>query len=732
MNIRPTVCLIAAYLATVAVVGAGGQTDPASWPVRELPNRGYDALHYRIELHLDPDHKIVKGKTTVTLSPLENGLTRCVLDADTFTVTSVEDPATSSPLRYTHEDGSLAVELVRPYNKGERLSLTVSYAAEDPRVDPARSGMSEDYLLGLSFRDLSPDNPGIVSTLSFPTGARHWFPCFDHPSDRATQEVIVTVPSGWRALSNGTLVAVTEDPDAGASRFHWSLDISHPTYLSMVAAGPYETVEEPVGDLPMAYWIWPGDLEVAERAFSETPDIIRFFSRLYEFPFPWPKYDQIAVPGISGGAESTSATLIGEARIRDAIVAGGDFPMGWLVAHEAAHQWWGNVVSYRDWGETWLSESFATYSEHLYAAHAMGSDVAQIDLLKKRDAYLKEAHTRYQRPIVMSGWLDPDDNFDRHTYEKGALVLHMLRDLLGDEVFFACLARFLDDHAFQPVVTDDFLETVREVSGADLDWFFEQWLYRPGHPVFEVDTRWDPGEDTLTLYVAQTQNTANGTPIFRVPVNIGITTDEGTTTQRVWLDEPEKVLHFPCDAEPLLVRFDQGNHLLMELVHRKNPHELIYQLEHDDVTGRMWAADQLIAHTDDANTEYALARAAAWDPFWGVRREAVRALGALDPDTHLTVLRLAAGDTSSEVRAAAVEAVGLTEDTDLLPYLIERYRQDPSFRVRAAAVRAVGRCGDSSSLPFVREAEALDSPRDIVRQAASEAIDSLSPAGTDH
>jgi len=234
------------------------------------------------------------------------------------------------------------------------------------------------------------------------------------------------------------------------------------------------------------------------------------------------------------------------------------------------------------------------------------------------------------------------------------------------------------------------------------------------------------------MRVAQTQNTADGTPIFRVPVNIGITTTAGTRTERVWLDEPVGNFEFPCETEPLMVRFDQGNHLLMELVHRKDSQELIYQLEHDDVTGRMWAADQLVAHADDADTEGALARAAAWDPFWGVRREAVRALGELDPDAQLAVLRRAAGDTSSEVRAAAVEAIGLAEDIDLLPYLIERYRQDPSFLVKAAAVRAVGRCGDSSSLPFVREAETLDSPRDIVRQAASEAIDSLSPAGTDH
>ena len=239
--------------------------------------------------------------------------------------------------------------------------------------------------------------------------------------------------------------------------------------------GEYEVIEDSLGSLPIRYWVYSKDRENALRSFRKTPEIISFFNRKFGFPYPWSKYDQITIPGIGGGAECTSATLIGQGVIHDER-ADQDFPTHWLVAHEAAHQWWGDLITLRDWGHTWINESFGTYFEYLFTRYDLGDDEGAVNLQDKKNTYLNEARNRYIRPIVFHRWNTPNENFDRHTYQKGAAVIHMLRWILGDEPFRKTLSHFLRKFAFKPAGTHDFLTAVREVTGRNLDWFFEQWL----------------------------------------------------------------------------------------------------------------------------------------------------------------------------------------------------------------------------------------------------------------
>lgn len=572
--------------------------------------REYDIEHYRIAIRLDDKSRSFHGETAITLKPLRDGFVQCELDADTFKVLNVHGGGRK--LRFVQSPGRLTVWLPRAYQRGERILFTVSYAAQDPRPDPEKYGMPQGYDLGLTFKQGTADHPPLARTLSFPEGARHWFPSNDVPADKATAEILATVRSEWQALANGRLVAVK--PEKGWKTFHWLQDKPHSTYLFVLVAGPYVRVSDPAPGPPAAFWVYPGKEEAATQVFGRTRRILRFFEEEYGFPYPWAKYDQIVNPDFGGGMESTTATVIGDRVLR----TGNPNSHDWLVAHEAAHQWWGNLVTTKDWSHTWINESFATFGEYLYAVRTLGEEEGALNIMEKRRRYLQEAKTRFTRPIVWDQWKNPNDNFNRHTYEKGAAVLHMLRWILGEKDFRRAISHFLARHAYQPVETSDLLDAIREATGRSMESFFRQWIHTAGHPVFDV--RWDWLEDKrqVRLTVAQTRQ-----PYFETPVDVAIVTDAGRKVQRLRVAaSASQSFDIASGARPRMVRFDHGDHLLMDLKFDKSLEELLYQLDHDDVTGRIWAASQLKGRGADA----ALKRAAAADAHGAVRRAAAEAL----------------------------------------------------------------------------------------------------------
>ncbi|MCU0246696.1 MAG: hypothetical protein MUC42_08980 [Bryobacter sp.] len=678
----------------------------AAAPRPEPFARGYDVERYRIELRFDEGTHSFFGETRITLASLRDNFSTCELDAETFRVTSVKDER--GRLRFEQPSGKLAVHLRRPLRQGEKTVLTVAYRADKVRVDPTKFGMPPGYDLGLSFKDASPTHPRLINTLSFPEGARHWFPANDHPADKAASEIIATVRKGDHAVANGRLASVTETK--AGTRFRWVQDKPHSTYLLVLVAGPYVKVEDAHGALPVNYWVYPKDAADARRTFGQTTAALRFFENEYGVPFPWDKYDQITIPRFGGGAESTSATVIGDGQIHDER-AEQDFPAHWLVAHEAAHQWWGNLVTMSDWSETWINESFATYGEYLYSRHSLGEDEGALNLMRKREAYFAEARTKYQRPIVWEDWKTPNQNFDRHTYEKGAAVLHMLRWVLGDEPFRKSVSRFLAKHAYATADARDFLAVLRDTTGQSLEPFFEQWIYRAGHPVFDVRWEWIADRNLVRLTVEQKQS-----PRFDTPVDIGITTSTGKRVHRMRIAaQPMQTFEIPCDSRPLLVRFDEGDHLLMELRFEKTTAELVFQLRNDDAMGRLWAARQLKSRESEA----ALRQSAREDRFWAVRRAALESCAG-----DLEFFRERAGDLKSDVRAAALRRLA---DFKPCAFLADRFRNEDSYLAQAEALRGLGRCGDPSHLALLREAARMPSPRGVLQRAAEEALQQLAP-----
>ena len=703
----------AALVVLGLVVFAAAVTGQAvDWSKKALQSercRSYDALHYLIKIGLDLDRKSFEGATTVTVASFREGLETCVLDAEEFTVTSVlgED---GQPLKFDQTAKELTVRLPRPCKFGEVLSFTCFYHGRDPKI-------------GLRFMAETADNPRLVFSDSWPENVHHWFPCFDYPNDKVTNEIVATVEKGLKVAANGRLVSVIEDPAAGTVTYHWSQDLPHSTYLIFLAAAPYVVVRDSYKTLPVSYWVYPRDAAKVGPTYGKTPKMIEFFNRIYGYDYPWQKYDQVSVP-FGGGAESTSATAMTH-RIMVDEKGEPDFPAIGIVSHELAHQWWGDLVTLRSWAHAWINESFGTYSDYLYHRFEKGDDEGAVDLRGKLNAYLREAKTRYIRPIVSDRYDEPGDMFDSHTYPKGALVLHMLRSLVGDEPFFKTLSHFLHRYAFDAVDTADFIRSVKTVTGRNLDWFFDQWLYKPGHPVFEVKSEWDAAGKAVRLEVSQAQDFSRGVPVFRVPVSIRIVTPGKTDIRKVWIDERRETFEFPLEEKPLLVRFDEDNALIKEITFPRERDELIFQLGHDDVIGRMDAASGLLAFKDDPRAAAALASSLRADPFWAVRKSALEALARFETGNDPAVFKKACRDSDSRVRAAALVALGSLKDRSLLDFYKGLFRKDPSYRVQAEALTAIGKTGDRSAVPFLKQAAAVPSYRDIVRKAAETALEQI-------
>ena len=689
--------------------------DRSDWPVREVRDEPFDVLHYRVALDLDETTKSMDGQVQIRLQA-EADITEVALDAETFEVRAAR--AGGQELDFTHANGTLAITLAEPLAEGETLVLEVDYGGSGIDVDATQYGMAANYDLGLDFKAETDANPQLINTLSFPEGARHWYPSVDHPADRATFELLATVREDWRVLSNGRLIGISEGARPGTKTHHWRLDEPHPTYLSVLVAGPYEVIEDFHGDIPVNYWVYPKDVEDADRSFHKTPAMMAFFDEEFGVPYPWNKYDQVTIPGIGGGAESTTATVLGQSTIHDER-AEQDFPSHGLVAHEAAHHWWGDLISYRDWGETWLSESFATYSEYRWHATELGPDEAGENMRRKRESYLRQAET-VLRPVVTNQWRRPNENFDSHTYPKGAALLRLLRHITGDAEFRAGIKHFLEQHSFQPVDTDDFITAFAEAADQDIRWFVDLWLRRPGHPVLEIESTWNGDAVEMEIRQVQTPEASMGEvpEAYRAPLSVRVVTASGAEVHPFTLEGREQTLSFPSAEEPRYVRFDADDVLLAVLRIEKSEAEWMAQLADDDGAGRRRAAVAL-GEMGGAEARAALRGAVANDPFWAVRQAAIAGLDPEAADDADALRTAAAGDAKSDVRTSALTRLGAAAGEE---FLITRFREDSSYRAQAAAVTALGEIGGDGVSAILEEAAAMASPRDIVARAAREAM----------
>ncbi|GAC1618085.1 MAG: M1 family metallopeptidase [Ktedonobacteraceae bacterium] len=552
-------------------------------------------------------------------------------------------------------------------------------------------------------------------TFGQPQYHSYWFPCHDAPNDRSTTEIIATVPSQFMTVANGNLVSVI---DNGATKtHHWRHDVPHATYLISLVVSDFAVIEDFYNGKPVNYYVRPDRKNDAHFYMGKTPAMMRFFSEYTGVEYPYDKYAQTVVELYTGAMEHTTTTTHSFMLLLDERAAL-DFDFVPVVAHELAHQWFGDLVTCRDWPNGWLNEGFATYFEKLWGQHDQGEDYFKLSMLNSKRVYLHEDE-QYRRPIVYHIYhSDGFELFDRHMYHKGAWVLHMLRHQLGETTFQRAVKAYLERYREREVITADLERTFEEVTGRSLAQFFQQWVYQGGYPAFEVNYAWDGEHSMVKLKIKQTQKVDELTPCFVTPVDLAFTVptsdaakDEYALQTRIVKmrvvsgedGQLEQSFYLPLEREPLMVRFDPDGHLLKTLKFERSAKMMRYQLVHDvDVLGRIEAAEALGEEADDESM-HALQTALFSDAFWGVRIAVVEALGVKGSERAQALLlqALTALNTPefSRVRTAICNTLGqfqspqqaelAARSAQALYAVLER--GDVSYQVESAAAESLGK-----------------------------------------
>lgn len=676
-------------------------------------SRPFVTEHLALDLKLDLKQASVEGSATLRLrreSPLDDTL---MLDAVAFEIRGVElrvGTKTSEP-SFQYDGQQLSLTLPHSVKRAE---LTVRYRAKPRR--------------GLYF--LAPDSkvktrPVQVWSQCQDEDARHWFPCQDKPHVKMSTEVRVEVPHGFTALSNGRLLS-SEKPKAASKpwRFHFKLGEPHPSYLVTLVVGHFAVMEDKPVVLPgrkepvqITYLVPKGREADGKRAFADTPKMIRLFSELTGVPYPWESYAQVVVSDfIFGGMENTTATTMYEHILLDERAAL-DITSNDLVAHELAHQWFGDYVTCRDWSHAWLNEGFATFFEHVEREHRLGRDEYEYGISGDVDSYLSEASGRYQRAIVCRDYQEPIDLFDRHLYEKGGLVLHQLRRELGDEAFWRGVNEYLTRHAGGIVETNDLMRAFEKTSGRSLEQFFDQWVYRPGHPVMKVKVSYE--DNSVVVQLKQAQKIGE-TPVFRLLLRVRVVHDEKrVSVHERWMESATDSLVIAADSRPLWVEVDPDFRLIGSLSCSAPADMLRSQLERASGARMRWLAARALGEKDDMLSIGALA-AALRDELqpWMVRAEAARALGRLRANDAFRELSEQIKTKHPKVRRAVAAALGNYRTSEAFRLLSQRCTSDPSYLVRAAAAEALGATRQTRAVSRLTEVLEQDSWADVVRAGA--------------
>jgi len=656
-------------------------------PVNWIRSRTIDVKHIAIDLRFDWDKEQAIGTSAITLAPF-NDTDKITLDAAAMVIDNVT-LANGAKLTFAYDNkkdnDNLEIRLDRVYKSGESITVKVDYKTQYVNRADADTAIGS-FGRGLRFIKPTadePNKPRQIWSQGETEFNRYWFPGYDSPNDFRTTELRATVAKPFTVVSNGTLVETKDNPD-NTRTFYWKMDQPYSNYLTSIVVAEYTPVVQKFADVPVYNFGYPNETKEVAATTKNLPDTIKFFSEITGVKYPYPKYSQAFVEDFGGGMENISATPQIEEMIHDEReLLDGDSES--LQSHELAHQWFGDYVTCRDWGQIWLNESFATYMQAMWDEKFKGhEEFLYSDVRSNQQQTIGTWNQGNRRPIVTKYYANKDAMFDNYAYPGGGSVLHMLRKHLGDQLFFKSLNHYLTTNAHQPVSTEDLRIAIEETTGQSMDWFFDEWLYRMGHPVFEITQNYDDAKKQLTLNVKQTQkvdpdNEFPQVEFFQTNVDIEI---DGSV-KRVWIKpQAENAFTFDLPSKPRIVNFDYEGTLLKEMKFDKSVDDLLYQMQNDkDVIARRWAMSQLSEHAKtDADKPRILAAfisAAEKDPFWRVRRAALSEVAAiLSPnpalgqeraavkldETTAQVLQRLAKDKESLIRADAIGLLGETRD----------------------------------------------------------------------
>ncbi|CAG0950235.1 aminopeptidase N [Phycisphaerales bacterium] len=711
--------------------------------LRVFPPHLYaDFIHMALDIHIaDMNTPRFTATQTLSFSPLGDPLASLSLDAKAIKITSVK--ADGFATAFTADGAKLNVTFDPPVPAGQTATLVTSYEVDDPPLGLIWTPESNDW----------PNRPAQLHTQGQPETNSYWFPCNDFPNDRFTTEITATVPADFLVSSNGRLaeharIIRTVEDSLGATsmlpfeRFHWVQDKPHVPYLVSLVVGKFDVVDLGDKTLPLPVYAPLGRGRDVQATFGRTRAMIDAFSRHLDEPYPWDRYAQVVVWNFgSGGMENTSCTTLHE----NSVILPGDLDdhdHEGLIAHELAHQWFGDLTTCNSWEHVWLNEGLATFMNTLWIEDRDGKDAYLAEIRGAYDnlADNDKADAPNVQPMASKVYRDTWEPFRRpaNPYGKGASIMHMLRVRLGDDLFFRSLAAFIDQHKFQTVETSDLRNAFEQVSGLSLEQFFSQWVFRPGVPSLDVTTSWDESSHTLTFLVNQTQNINADNPAFEFDLPVVI--DAGSTAPAV--REAIQIVSKSTQAtitlpnRPSWIAIDPDLSVLASITIASDEPASLALLEHaPSLPAKVQAVRALASPGTDTPNPVLRRLAADTAQPTSLRVECVKALTSRHADSDIRSVATGSQD-SWQVREATTIAMAdiLAREGDkadpetrarLLDLIAARAGSDSSIKVRAAALRSLGRLQAHEFDAVITRALRVESQGDLVRQAAIEALGSF-------
>jgi aminopeptidase N len=666
-----------------------------------------DIIHTKLDVRFDWTKQHVLGKAWITAKPYFYAMDKMELDAKGFDIKKVS-LENGTALTYTYAEDKLTINLGKKYTRNDKYTVYIEYTAK-PNEAPEGGSEAITSDKGLFFinPDGSEDKPKQIWTQGETESNSKWFPTFDKPNEKMTSEIYMTVEDKYKTLSNGLMKSSKKNSD-GTRTDHWLMDMPQPPYLVMMTVGEFEIETEKWNGKDIMYYVEPKYKGKGKTIFKYVPEILTFFSNKLGVQYPWQKLAHVAVRDyVSGAMENTTAIIYGEfmnGTERELIDK--DYNEI-VVAHEMFHHWFGDLVTAESWSNLTVNESFADYSESLWLEHKYGRDAADHHRREVMDGYFGQAEQR-MHPLVDFHYNNREDMFDAHSYNKGGSILHMLRTYMGDEAFFEGLKKYLNENAFKTGESHQLRLALEEVGGEDLSWFFNQWYHKSGHPELDITYEYDEANKKMNVTVLQKQESKDDVPyVYELPVAIDIYQAAGQAPTRHNIRTTKRAQTFTFDvaSKPALVDFDGERMLLAAKKDNHNDEEWAFMYANAPrYLARMEALEAI--RTSKNPKAQPTVKAALSDKFWGVRETAVQAvMYKEDPSVLDKIATIAANDTRSTVRSAAISKLASTKDAKWVSAYRSVLEKEPAYPVISSAMQALYKVDPKAALETAKKFE---------------------------
>ncbi|MBI4895269.1 MAG: HEAT repeat domain-containing protein [Candidatus Aenigmarchaeota archaeon] len=667
------------------------------------PDKEFKTEHIKMSFSFDFNKNTLFGSSETSLRAIKDSLSFLKFDAVDMKIYSVKINGKKSKYNY---DGNILKINVSKMKVGTHCIVKIDYKLVDPK-------------LGVFFikrKDIQ------VWTHSEAEEARHWYPCYDSPNEKCTTEMILTVPKDYTGVSNGKLIEIR---DSGKNKiFHWKMNYPHSTYLVSFAIGKFSLVKDSWNGVSVEYYCEKGREDDIKRAFGKTPKMLEFFSKKIGVKYPYEKYAQVAVwDFVYGGMEHTTCTTQMDCVLFDKRgEKEGPYLSESLAAHELAHQWFGDLVTCKHWSHAWLNESFATYFDALFAEHDLGYEEFNYEMYRNLASYLDEDTQKYRRSIVTNLFKHPSDIFDRHLYQKGSWILHMLRWELGDELWWKVINHYVKKFSHKSVETLDLINCIEEVTGKNMRKFFDQWIFKAGHPDIRVIFSFDEKKKLLSMRISQEQRPNDETSFFSFPLEIEVVTKSGKKLYTENIEVKQHLFKYKLSSAPLMIRVDPEWKILKKMDFPRSVDMLIYQLKNDkNPLGRVDVVNEL-GKNSSIKAQEALSSHLLKEKFWAVQAHIARNLALIRSDYAYNALLKGLSIKNTFAKRTVIEALGEFKNKKTLEILKREVTSKDGYLVASESLRSLGKLRYQESLSLLKKYSNQQSWSDTIQLGVADGL----------